>query len=501
MVGLATGGLILVAGAVTAGAAFQILALAFASVFAAVIISRPEWGVFVLVSTFFMSYPAAFSGSGSLTINNVVGLLLAGVLAVRSLITRRLDVLDSSILRMLAVLWFLFFLNRLIADATPPFASLSALDLTDMRAADFVSKFWFVFFVIAFIRTRWQVTVFACALVLFVVITAPNAVYNALSAWKEAAAAMHGMTNIERMRAAADFGIQAARNANRLAFVCDLAIAILACAMLRLRYRWLMVLGWSIIAGLVICIFLSASRSGILNLLLLGIYFFSRIGIPMRRFILGSMAVGAFAMLALQLVPSSAIPMSSEDVVRRAVATAAARNNIPSAYLDRITNFVMAGRNNNGVEASTENRLELIQIGLKMFTDHPIMGVGVGNFRWRSIVEYNNPHVSALHNSYVLTLTEGGLTMFGGYMVLFWIIWRTLRDMRRRAAEYPEVGLAWLAEATQIMFVIFLIFSGFADCWHEAYLAFIASLIAVLARVYATHEAEVAQTVQEAATA
>jgi len=193
----------------------------------------------------------------------------------------------------------------------------------------------------------------------------------------------------------------------------------------------------------------------------------------------------------MQIVPTSLLTMSSEDAVRKAVATAAARSNIPSAYLDRITNFVMAGRNAGGqagagagVEASTENRLELILTGLRMFVDHPLMGVGVGNFRWRSIVDYNNSHISALHNSYVLTLTEGGLVMFAGYLVLFTVVLKVLAEARRRSAEQPAVGLAWLVEGTQVMFVMFLIFSAFADCWHEAYLPFIAALTTVLARLY-----------------
>jgi 4-amino-4-deoxy-L-arabinose transferase-like glycosyltransferase len=108
----------------------------------------------------------------------------------------------------------------------------------------------------------------------------------------------------------------------------------------------------------------------------------------------------------------------------------------------------------------------------------------VGNFRWRSIVDYNNPHISALHNSYVLTLTEGGLVMLVGYVVLFVVVLKVLGEARRRSAEQPEVGLAWLVEATQVMFVMFLIFSAFADCWHEAYLPFLAALTTILARLY-----------------
>jgi O-antigen ligase len=253
--------------------------------------------------------------------------------------------------------------------------------------------------------------------------------------------------------------------------------------MLRLRWRWLNVAGWLVIAGLIVCIFLSASRSGMINLLLMGVYFFSRIGIPMRRFVITSLFLGIFGLLVMQVVPSSLLPMSSEDAVRKAVTSATARGNIPSAYLDRITNFVTASRG-SGVEVSTENRLDLALTGLRMFVDHPLLGVGVGNFRWRSIVDYHNPHVSALHNSYVLTLTEGGLVMMVGYVILFTVILKVLAEARHRSAEQPEVGLAWLVEGTQVMFVMFLIFSAFADCWHEAYLPFLAALTTVLARLY-----------------
>jgi hypothetical protein len=482
-VAAAIGGLILVAGAVTAGAAAQAIAVILAAVSAAVIIWRPEWGVFVLTSTFFLSYPEALTGSGRFTINNIVGLLLAGVFAVRVLISRRFDVLESPILRMLLVLWFLLFVNRLVADSTPPFASMSQLDLTEMRATDFVGKFWFVFFVIAFIRARWQVTVFGLSLVLFVMITAPNAIVNALTAWDAV-----NSGNIERMRAAADFGIMAARNANRLAFLCDLTIAIIACAMLRLRWRWLNVAGSIAIALLIVTVFLSASRSGLINLLLMGVYFFWRAGIPMRRLVISTLVTGVLVLLVLQLVPGQYLPFmgSQEDVVRRAVSTAAARSNIPSAYLERITRFVMGGgAGQEGVDVSTDNRAELALTGLRMFVDHPIVGVGFGNFRWKSIIDYNNPHVSALHNSYILALTEGGLMIFIAYVALFVVVFKVLAQARRHADERPEVGLGWLVQATQVMFGMFLVFSAFADCWHEAYLFFLVALAAVLARLYA----------------
>ena len=98
---------------------------------------------------------------------------------------------------------------------------------------------------------------------------------------------------------------------------------------------------------------------------------------------------------------------------------------------------------------------------------------------------------AALRRGWVLWLV-----MFVGYLILFTVILNVLAETRRRSAEQPEVGLAWLVEGTQVMFVMFLIFSAFADCWHEAYLPFLAALTTVLARLYEPHgNAHAVQTV------
>jgi hypothetical protein len=481
-VAAAAGGVVLVAGAVTTGAAVQAIALLLALAAMTVIVVRPEVGVFVLTSTFFLSYPEAFTGSGYFTINNVVGLLLGGILAVRTLIDRRLPTVESPIVLALLGLWGVLLLNQLVADAAPPFASLKTLDLTEVRASDFVSKLAFVVFVVAFIRTRWQILVFGTSLVAFMLITAPNAILNVFEAWGAATS-----TNIERLRAAADFGIVAARNANRLAFLCVLAIAIIGCAMLRLRRPLLTVLGGVAIAGLVTTIFLSASRSGVINLLVVAAYFVTRLRLPMRRVLVGATATAALALFVAQLLPVDVIgPLSPEERFQRAVTIAARRSNIPEAYLGRITAFLTDGRGRDGVEASTQNRYELVTTGLQMAGDHPVMGVGLGNFRWRSIAEYGSRHASAMHNSYLLALVEGGVVLLGAYVVVFVVAFRLLATARRRATLRRDVGLGWLVEATQLMLVAFLIFSVFADCWHEAYLPFILALAAVLSRLYAT---------------
>ena len=113
-----------------------------------------------------------------------------------------------------------------------------------------------------------------------------------------------------------------------------------------------------------------------------------------------------------------------------------------------------------------------------------ILGVGVGNFRWVSVEDYQNSRFSALHNAYLLTLVEGGLLLFIPYLLLFRRTWKELALTRHRAAEMPGLRLRWLVDATRTVFALFLIFSLFADLWHLVFLYLIIGLAAVLARLH-----------------
>jgi O-antigen ligase len=134
--------------------------------------------------------------------------------------------------------------------------------------------------------------------------------------------------------------------------------------------------------------------------------------------------------------------------------------------------------------ASTRNRLELLGTGIRMFADSPVVGVGLGNFRRMSIAEYGSHLISTLHNSYLLTLVEGGLLLFVPYLLILLSLWRELRHTGSLATRQPGPRLAWLVGATRAIFVLFLIFSFFADVWHELFLYLITGLTVTVERLY-----------------
>ncbi|MDF3983202.1 O-antigen ligase family protein [Luteibacter sp. PPL201] len=92
-------------------------------------------------------------------------------------------------------------------------------------------------------------------------------------------------------------------------------------------------------------------------------------------------------------------------------------------------------------EESAAGRVDAWYAGLEMFRDHPLFGVGAGNF-----TEYNE---LTAHNSFVLVLAETG---FAGFVVWLAFVgygfWMMLTVVRHRPPETPaaQVAAAWVAE-------------------------------------------------------
>jgi O-antigen ligase len=405
--------------------------------------------VVVLTSTFFFSYPEVLQGSGRFTINNMLGLVLGGLIVMRFCIERRADFLRSRPIQLLLLLGVVLLLNYALAQQVPHWkGAVEDQDSTARRVQELLTRSVYVVFFAAFIRKRWQILALVCLVVTAVLITAPGASWNALTAVGD---------NIEETRAAASFGITTAKNPNRLAFLCAMAIALIGHALPETRSRLLRAFGSLAIVVLIVTILLSASRSGLICLVALFVMLVAEMGLRNRR----------THVLLLALALSVGIGLAV----------------VPQQHLDRITNFVGTERGDEGA-GSTMARVELLKLGFRIFLDHPIVGIGIANFRPISGTEYGAARNSAQHNAYLLTLVEGGILLFAVYLLIFRSLWRELREAQRLAVRHPRVRLGWLVRAMQHLLVLFLIISAFADVWHELSFYIIAGLTVAIVGLY-----------------
>jgi O-antigen ligase len=125
--------------------------------------------------------------------------------------------------------------------------------------------------------------------------------------------------------------------------------------------------------------------------------------------------------------------------------------------------------NNRGTEASgsAQQRKELFFQSLKVTAQHPLFGVGPGNF----VVVSGVWHVT--HNSYTQISAEGGIPAFLLYLLIFWRGIGNLRDIRK----YPKTGkrIRLFSMALEASLAAYLVGSFFAS---DAYQLFPYCLVA-----------------------
>jgi O-antigen ligase len=265
----------------------------------------------------------------------------------------------------------------------------------------------------------------------------------------------------EALRAAATAGVQAAENANRLAFIALMSICLLWFWLSQSRNVLVRLAGTGAIMALVLTVFLSGSRSGLLNLGLLLVLLMAQSQLKLGK-------VAAILLLMIACIAVAAVL-------------------VPQPILDRILALVPGGDDvaQKSVAGSTARRQLVLQSGLTLFSENPFMGIGVGNFRWVVALDMRfGGMVGAAHNAYILALAEGGIVLFGAHLLLFWVTARNLRWAASRAAALPQLGLDWLIRATRTNLILLLFFSLFAEAWKEFYFLLILATAAILTHIY-----------------
>jgi O-antigen ligase len=458
---LVLGGLVLAVAAASFAVAYVgtprlVPLLVLALLGGALVLWRPEIGLFAMLAVLVIK-PDAIQGLGIVGPNTLLSVVLAAVLFVGMLSGgQHHDFVKSNQIRAFAAIGLVMALNWALAGRTAAPGSLADLDYTGRALYRYVIHLSLLVFLIAFIRTRQQLLALTALFIVGIVVTVPGA----LSGASEGAA-----RSVEALRAAAVSGVRSAENANRLAFMCLMGISITWFALQHYRSLLLRLAGSALILVLLFTVFRSGSRSGVLNLLVLG----ALILIQSR------MHPGNFGLVAIVAL------VSVVGVVML----------VPDAVMQRILSPFTADDQPRSVALGDAGRLALLGTSVALAIQNPIMGVGIGNFRWMAYEQ--SGIAAAAHNAFALAAAEGGILFLGAYLALFWLTARDLGRALRQSRQFPQIGLEWLVLATRANLVLLLVFSLFAEAWKEFYILLILGTAGILAQIYGRAAAEAAR--------
>lgn len=415
--------------ATRAGQEATAVALIVASMLLVAVVARPEIGILLLLTNYlFASYPTPIRGGGLLTINNILGIILAIILLAE--LAQRPDFwfLRTRQVRLYAALGVVFLFGTftsywLFPDLRITWGKVRTLDQTAPLTRDFITRFAFVLLAAKFLTTKRHLKMATTVIMLCLIMVVPSA----LAGWASGASE----------RAAASFSI--GTNSNRLAFLCLMQAAFWWYLGQQQRSSLVRLFCYGIIGTLVLTVLLTASRSGFLGLGLL-LYLLTRQRGGMKG---GRIKVALLALLMVGMMMTI----------------------VPQEAVDRIANMnpFATGRGGNIGTHSTERRVETVGLGWELFLEYPVSGIGLGNFREVARQVYNDPFYRPPHNSYIWALSEGGIFCFLLFLVLFYV---TVRDIRwvQHSPALPE-DVRWIAAGIESSIYLLLFYSFFADMW------------------------------------
>ena len=415
----------------------------------ALVFINPLLGVGAMTATFMLvAYPTVLQTLGFITVNNLLGLCLVIVLAAHVLTTRDLSVLKLPQVLLLGAIGIVLVLSTAHADVIFPVLgqsqSLGVKGKILDRTADMMHDYWarliFLLFFVSFVRSGRDVRVMFLTFVLVLFLAVPSALIN----WLQGTLA-HGFRTTASVTAGA--------NANRLAMICLMQIAC--------WWTWAVARGSTMrrgiamgaIAASLLVVLASGSRSGLLGCAVLAVLLQS----GPRRYRVPPFQIGV-------LVLAGAI----------AIATV-----VPPEAWQRMLSF-SAEDPHAGATYSLVRREQTIDTALLMVRDHPFLGIGIGNFREVARQVYLDPFFRPPHNSYLWAVSEGGLFVLGGYLLLFWMTWRELGRAARLTERDPACG--YVVAAMRVLFHLYWFFAFFADLWLNPITYFIVGLVLCLRR-------------------
>lgn len=227
------------------------------------------------------------------------------------------------------------------------------------------------------------------------------------------------------------------------------------------RRRSSRLLGFGIAGFLVAGVVATGSRGGFLALVAVGLIFLvrSKLLSPPKKVLLiaGAVSVAAVA--------------GSDDFWQRISAT----------FTNPTADYNFQAR---------EGRIEIWKRGIGYAVEHPLTGVGIGNFPVAEGTELENLGYgvkwSTAHSAYILVVAELG---FPGLLVFIGILGSIFREAGRAYAmkprgrsppEHPDAELAALGDATRTSFVGYVVGAAFLSMAYAVSLMFLVGVAASL---------------------
>ena len=419
--------------------------------FFVLVFARPEYGIALFLSTFLMTYPAALQGTGLLTINNALGAVFVILLTYKVYREQDWWFLRSREMQLLVFILLMFYLSDRFNGPDPrllPLLGVMEHGAENMRTV--VTRTAFILFFINFIRSPRNVLLIYLEAVVLMVISAITGVQDVL----------HG-GGLYGYRAVAGGVIASAANPNRLAMFAILAIAELYYLTTWIQIPGIVIMVSPLVGVLGLCVFMTASRSGLLGLVVCCIAIIVEEGFSLQKLLGYALTVALVMVLVFQFTPTKT--------------------------LERITNLPFTTGGSEGLgSTSLDRRAYNWEQAFEMFEKNPFLGVGIGNWELARFLQDPTHETGAPHSSYLLALSEGGIFCLMGYLLLLWLTWRNIGFAERHMEDpnFPYAkNMKWVVKSTKTDFIVLIFFSAFADLWQLVILYWLVGISIVLRRM------------------
>ncbi|MFQ5902522.1 MAG: O-antigen ligase family protein, partial [Candidatus Binatia bacterium] len=344
---------------------------------------KPHWGVLIILTVWFTEISPRLFGLRYVSAPYLVSAVLTVPLALSVLRNREIWVWRVPQVKIFLAIGLLFLASVWWAYFKYPITLLPELDITVRQMQRFVTRLGFLIFLLYFITTRRTIEMTVWWLLGLIVAAAMTASFSFLAGG-----------GAERARASFSLGT----NSNRLAFICLFGTSLLWFYLYYGQARRWKALILPILFVLPLVTLASGSRSGFLQMVVLtALILKEQEGWSGTTRVRSIFLVSSVALLLLVVVPTA-------QFLRATTFDPAAA--VPGQW-------------------SLRNRINRTYAGLEMAASNPILGIGIGNFRWMNQAFYGNDQ--GPHNSYLGTLVEGGIGVLVLYLLLFYITYRMLR--------------------------------------------------------------------------